>query len=245
MKQADRIKGGEEVERAEENENPGDKIPNQIKDKQAAKAKGDAVERGEMNKKPGDKIPTQIRKNLTAKSNNVKGEVKWGEKKKKTGDEIPNQSREKQEPTIQDGDEKSRNKKCDSVLNGEKAFLFEDETKMYRFVQTTTGYICPICKMEFVRIGQHISTKQCGYGINIEKFKEALKRYQKKMREAKHKEKDPTAYAKKNMKRVAKSENKRKVEDLDLFFNKNRKKETRSKIKRKLEDPGTFAKKIE
>ena len=190
------------MERAEENEKLGDNIPNQIKDKQAEKAKGEAVERGEMNKKPGDKIPTQIRKNLTAKSNNVKGEVKWGEKKKKPGDEIPNQSREKQEPTIQDGDEKSRNKKCDSVLNGEKAFLFEDETKMYRFVQTTTGYICPICKMEFVRIGQHISTKQCGDGINIEKYKVALNKYQEKMRKAKQKEKDEIMFAAKKKRKV-------------------------------------------
>ena len=127
-------------------------------------------------------------------------------------------------PTTQGGNEKISRRMSDSVLNVERAFVFSDENKMYRFVQTPKGYTCPICKMEFARIGQHISTKQCGDGINIEKFKEALKRYQKKMREAKHKEKDPTAYAKKNMKRVAKSENKRKVEDLDLFANKRREK---------------------
>ena len=75
--------------------------------------------------------------------------------------------------------------------------MFVDENKMYRFVQTPAGYKCPICKMTFARIGQHISTKQCGDGINIDQFKKALKKYQQMISDVKRKEKDPASFAKK------------------------------------------------
>ena len=143
-----------------------------------------------MNKKPGDKIPTQVKKKPTARSKDVE-EVETGEKSQKPGDKIPNQSTEKRE------DKKSINQKSDSVLNGEKAFVFQDHNNIYRFLQTPTGYTCPICKMEFARIGQHISTKQCGDAINVDQFKESLKKYQQKMRNLKYKEKDPETFAKK------------------------------------------------
>ena len=242
-KQADRIKGGE-VKVVEENEKPGDKIPSQIKEKQAAKAEGgEAVEGGEMSIKPGDKIPTQIRKKPTARSKGVE-EVERGEKSIKPGDKIPNQTKEKHIQTTQGGDKKSINQKSNSVLNGEKAFVFQDKNDIYRFVQTPTGYTCPICKMEFARIGQHISTKQCGNAINIDQFKEALKRYQQKMRKAKHIEKDPVTFAAKKRESVAKAELKRKREDPATYAKEKRKSVAKAELKRKLEDPANFAKKI-
>ena len=142
----------------QENKKPGDKIPAKIKEKQAARNKGgEGVERGEWNKKLGDKIPTKIKEKQVSKKQG--GEVKErDEKSKKPRDKIPAQT-----PTTQGEDEKISKKKSDSVLNGEKAFVFQDGNKMYRFVQTSSGYTCPICKMEFARIGQHISTKQCGF----------------------------------------------------------------------------------
>ena len=99
--------------------------------------------------------------------------------------------------TTQGEDEQNSKNMSDTVLNGEKAFVFENENKMYRFVQTPPGYTCPICKMTFARIGQHISTKQCGDGINIDQFKQALQKYQKMMRNVKQKEKDPASFARK------------------------------------------------
>ena len=218
-KHAARTKGGETEEMREENKKPGDKIPNKIKERQAARTQGGEIEeRSKGNKKSGDKIPNQIKTKQVSKKQGEEVKAR-GEKSKKPWDEIPTQM-----PTTQGGNEKISRIMSDSVLNGERAFVFSDENKMYRFVQTPKGYTCPICKMEFARIGQHISTKQCGDEINIDKFKEALKRYQKNMCQAKQKEKDLATFSEKNRKRVAKSENKRKFEDLDLFVNKNKKK---------------------
>ena len=41
---------------------------------------------------------------------------------------------------------------------GDEAFVFHDENETYLFVRTTYGYTCDICKLDFARIGQHIST---------------------------------------------------------------------------------------
>ena len=222
-KKADMIKGGAEVEKPEGNKKPGDEIPQKIKEKQIAKTDGgEAVEREEMNKKPGDKIPTQVKKKPTARSKDVE-EVETGEKSQKPGDKIPNQNTEKHVLVTQGEDKKSINQKCDSVLNGEKAFVFQDNNNIYRFLQTPTGYKCPICKMEFARIGQHISTKQCGDAINVDQFKEALKKYQQKMRNLKYKEKDPETFAEKHRTQTVKLDHKKKEENPKTFAQKKEK----------------------
>ena len=91
------------------------------------------MEREEMNKKPGDKIPTQVKKKPTARSKDVE-EVETGEKSQKPGDKIPNQNTEKHVLVTQGEDKKSINQKSDSVLNGEKAFVFQDNNDIYRFL---------------------------------------------------------------------------------------------------------------
>ena len=110
-------------------------------------------------------------------------------------------------------------------------------------MQTPAGYTCPICKMEFPRIGQHISSKQCGDQINIDQFKKALKSFQQKLSTAKHKEKDMAAFREKDRKNQARLKSKKRLEDPVAFAIKNREKVTKSQNKRKLEDPTTFAKK--
>ena len=96
------------------------------------------MERGEGNKKPRDKIPTQI------KDNQLPLTLGGDESRKRKSDSVSRQQGEKMK------------------VIGEEAFVFPDENKMYRFVKTARGYTCPIFKMEFARIGQHLSTKQCG-----------------------------------------------------------------------------------
>ena len=58
--------------------------------------------------------------------------------------------------------------------------------------------------MTFARIGQHITTKQCGDGINIDQLKQALQKYQQMIRNAKQKEKDPASFAKQKLDKCGK-----------------------------------------
>ena len=122
---------------------------------------------------------------------------------------------------------------------GDEAFVFHNENETYQFVRTTYGYTCDICKLDFARIGQHISTKQCGDGINIGQFKKALKKYQMKMRVAKHREKDPEAYAEKNRKRVTQAQTKRKHDDPQDFARKHP--ESMAKTNKKIKDDDNLA----
>ena len=51
-----------------------------------------------------------------------------------------------------------------------EAFVFEDTTKVYRYVSESEGYQCPMCLTEFGQLGHHISSSKCGENIDVKRF---------------------------------------------------------------------------
>ena len=57
----------------------------------------------------------------------------------------------------------------------QEAFVFEDDTQVFRCVSESEGYKCPMCSKVFGQLGRHISSSKCGENIDIKRFTAELK----------------------------------------------------------------------